>query len=172
MDSFKEQIVRKIPSRKDKTSTLMLRIAGFALALFLVFFTLAFIPQYLMLSILLGGFAIYGGYYFSLKNDVEYEYIFTNGELDVDKIVAQRTRKRLITMRFGSATDIGIADDDYTVSDSKTLVMASANDAELKDYYVEFSHKSYGETALVFTPDEDMLEVIKPSLPRELSNKI
>lgn len=172
MDSFKEQIVKKIPSAKDKSSKLLFRLAGFALALFLVLFSMAFAPQYAVISILLGAFSVYGGFYISLKTDVEYEYIFTNGELDVDKIIAQRTRKRLITMRFGTATDFGCADDGYSAPENRTLILASANDAEMKDYYVEFSHKNYGEAALIFSPDEEMLELIKPALPRELRNKI
>lgn len=172
MDSFKEQIVKRIPSKSDKMSKIVWMVAGVALALGLVFFSIAFAPVYAVVSVVLGGFAIYGGYWMGCRTDVEYEYIFTNGELDIDKIIAQRTRKRLITMKFGSAEDFGMADDKYIVAENKTLVEASANNDEYQDYYVEFNHKQYGETAIIFSPDDDMLELIKTALPRTLRGKI
>lgn len=85
--------------------------------------------------------ALYGGYYLTTKLDVEYEYIFTNGEIDVDKITAQRSRKRLITFRCGSATDFGIADENFSVPEGATQVLACACDDSLTDYYITFNHK-------------------------------
>ena len=102
------------------------------------------------------------------KLDVEYEYIFTNGEIDVDKITAQRSRKRLITFRCGSATDFGIADENFSVPEGATQVLACACDDSLTDYYITFNHKNLGLTTVIFTPDDDMLALIKPALPRTL----
>ena len=96
------------------------------------------------------------------------EYIFTNGEIDVDKITAQRSRKRLITFRCGSATDFGIADENFSVPEGATQVLACACDDSLTDYYITFNHKNLGLTTVVFTPDDDMLELMKPALPRTL----
>ncbi len=73
-------------------------------------FIFPFGTQFSVIGIFLAAAALYGGYYLTTKLDVEYEYI-TNGEIDVDKITAQRSRKRLITFRCGSATDFGIADE-------------------------------------------------------------
>lgn len=42
--------------------------------------------------------AIYGAYWLISGMSIEYEYILTNGEIDVDKIIAQRKRKRLVTV--------------------------------------------------------------------------
>lgn len=51
---------------------------------------------------------------------VEYEYIVTNGEMDIDKIIAKRRRKRLITVnartfeRFGPFKESDHAGETYS----------------------------------------------------------
>ncbi|WP_295209561.1 DUF6106 family protein [Ruminococcus sp.] len=166
MDSFKEQIVRKLPTQNDKLQKIFIMIGSVALAA--LCFIFPFGTQFSVIGIFLAAAALYGGYYLITKLDVEYEYIFTNGEIDVDKITAQRSRKRLITFRCGAATDFGVADDNFEVEDGRTQVLACACNSELTDYYISFNHKNFGETTVIFTPDEDMLALIKPALPRTL----
>ena len=86
MDSFKEQIVRKIPTKNDKIQKIFIMIASVALAA--LCFIFPFGTQFSVIGIFLAAAALYGGYYLTTKLDVEYEYIFTNGEIDVDKITA------------------------------------------------------------------------------------
>lgn len=161
MDSFKEQIVRKIPTKNDKIQKIFIMIASVALAA--LCFIFPFGTQFSVIGIFLAAAALYGGYYLTTKLDVEYEYIFTNGEIDVDKITAQRSRKRLITFRCGSATDFGIADENFSVPEGATQVLACACDDSLTDYYITFNHKNLGLTTVIFTPDDDMLELMKHS---------
>ena len=99
MDSFKEQIVRKIPTKNDKIQKIFIMIASVALAA--LCFIFPFGTQFSVIGIFLAAAALYGGYYLTTKLDVEYEYIFTNGEIDVDKITAQRSRiTSSVTMSF------------------------------------------------------------------------
>ena len=44
--------------------------------------------QLITIGMLLAGLSLFGGYQLTTRMDVEYEYIFTNGEVDVDKIIA------------------------------------------------------------------------------------
>lgn len=172
MDSFKEQIVRKHTSQKDSVTKLFTMIASVALAFGIVFLVIAFLPKYTILGLFLGIMAIYGGVYFVQNLNVEYEYIFTNGDLDIDKIIAQRNRKRLATIKVNNATAVGQVGSDFSVSSSRTLVYASACNPDAQDYYIDVNHKSLGEVTLVFTPDSDMLELIKTHLPRNLRANI
>ena len=80
MDSFKEQIVRKIPTKNDKIQKIFIMIASVALAA--LCFIFPFGTQFSVIGIFLAAAALYGGYYLTTKLDVEYEYIFTNGEID------------------------------------------------------------------------------------------
>lgn len=169
MDSFNEQLVTKETTQKDRARKWLIMFGSVALAFAFIFFGMM-LPQYLMIGIFLGAGAIYGGYYLLQSLDLEYEYIFTNGDLDIDKIIAKRSRKRLISVKVNDATAVGVAED---FSDGgRTLVLASACDPEQTDYYLDVKHHSYGEVRLIFTPDADTLRVIRTHLPRALRNQI
>ncbi|MGN0623587.1 MAG: DUF6106 family protein [Oscillospiraceae bacterium] len=170
MDIFKEQIVRKLPSKNESVSRFLIILAAVALAMMCFLFT--FGTQFVLFGILFAGFVLYGGYYLVTNFDVEYEYILTNGEMDFDKITAQRSRKRLCTVRFGAAEAFGVADDSADTANADTYVKATAEDPEQTDYYVRLKHKSLGDTVVYFTPTEEMLELIKPYLPRNIRSNV
>ena len=169
MDSFNEQMIKKQPTQNDKLMTFLIIFASMALAAACVFLGMMF-PQYFMIGIFLGVGCIYGGIRLWQNLSLEYEYIFTNGDLDIDKIIAQRSRKRLISVKVNELEDIGLADD--CPDSDRTIVMASAFDPELADYYMDYKHRSLGDVRIIFTPDEDTLGVIKTHLPRALRNNI
>ena len=160
MDTFKEQLVRKLPEKNDQIKKLLIIFASCLLAVFC----------FLFFGVVLAGGVIYGGYYLITNLIVEYEYILTNGELDIDKIVAQRSRKRLATLKLASAVEFGTADGNLRVSPNETLIQASGNDANQDDYFIRLNHPSLGNTILIFTPSEEMLELVKNCLPRNLRN--
>lgn len=170
MDVFKEQIVRKLPSKNEKISKILILVAAVALAM--MCFIFAFGTQFAMFGILFAGLALYGGYYLVTNLDVEYEYIFTNGELDVDKIIAQRKRKRLCSVRIGAASEFGQVEDGSNTDGAETYVRASADDEDQTDYFIRLNHKSLGDTVLIFTPNEEMLGLIKPYVPRNIRAKL
>lgn len=168
MDNFKEQIVAKIPTSADRTAKTMTMIGGIVLGIAVVGFSFRFAPAFSFVSIVIGSAIVYGAFWLSLKYDVEYEYIFTNGEIDVDKIIAQRSRKRLVTLKLSKATAFGIADENYVVPEKNTLVLAGSGEEGTDEYYVEAEHRKLGTTTLIFSPDEQMLELVKNALPRNL----
>ncbi len=169
MDSFKEQIIRKQTTPKDLYTKVVIMLASVALAFGIVFMALA-VPRLAVIGIFLACLSVYGGFYLTQNLNLEYEYIYTNGDLDIDKIIAQRSRKRLITINIKDTSDIGLADN--APDSERTVVLASARDPEAEDYYIDAKHKSYGDVRIIFTPDEDMLRVIKTGLPRNLRGNI
>ncbi|MBR1763916.1 MAG: hypothetical protein IJ746_00815 [Ruminococcus sp.] len=169
MDVFKEQNVIRQTSKNDNTRKILIVFIAVMLAMALFLFSMM-IPQLLMFGIALAALSLYGGYYFVTAQYIEYEYILTNGELDVDKIIAQRSRKRLCTVQLSKATALGEVSDssDAETDGADTYVVASANDPEEQDYYLRVKHKSLGDTVIIFTPNEEMLDLIKKSLPRTM----
>lgn len=169
MDSFKEQIIKKENTSKDNTMRFLIAFGSVALAFSIIMFTIM-LRYFLPMAFFIGAVIIYGGFYLIQNLNLEYEYIFTNGDLDVDKVIAARSRKHLITVKVNDATDIG----EYREGDSsdRTTVMASAKNSELTDWYLDFKHHEYGDTRLIFTPNEDMLRVIKTHLPRTIRGKV
>ena len=53
----------------------------------------------------------YGTYFYVQNTDVEYEYTFTNGELDIDKIIAKKRRKSLVSVDISKFADFGKYED-------------------------------------------------------------
>ena len=97
MDVFFEQI---IPIKKT----------GKTVALFLGIWVLAALLS-AFVFVLLGSFSLififgigYGTYILSSKLNVEYEYIITNGILDIDKIINKSSRKRMISVDLVGVT--------------------------------------------------------------------
>lgn len=167
-DSFMEQVVKKTPTQRDKVLSFMLKLSAFALAMSIVFLSMAFYTKLAPLALFLGIAAIYLSFRLSKKFEIEYEYAFTNGELDIDKITAQSKRKRLCTLNFNQISAIGIWNDNMEVDADSTMILASDNSGDLKEFYIDFKSKDYGKTTLFFSPNEELVNMMTPYIPREL----
>jgi hypothetical protein len=168
MDIFKEYIIKRELTQREKTSKLFIILASVALAFCFLAFTLG--TTLTMFGVLFAGLSIYFGYQLITRMFVEYEYTVTNADLDIDKIVNQSKRTRLCTVNLHQASEIGKYTDSVRIAEDETLVKAGANNPELSDYYIRFTHKEYGKAILVFTPSVEFTELIKPSLPRNVKN--
>lgn len=173
MDNFAEQLVKRSETSADKAKKLILIIVG-------VFFTVVIAglavlqltkPIFAMLGLILAAVAGYGTYFAVQGSYVEYEYTFTNGELDVDKIVAKKKRTAMVSTDIKKFTAFGKYTDGMDESEDMTVVIASDNIAS-HEYYADFQHEEYGLTRLIFAPDERILDNIKKSLPPQLKREL
>ena len=128
-------------------------------------------PIFAMLGLILAAVAGYGTYFAVQGSYVEYEYTFTNGELDVDKIVAKKKRTAMVSTDIKKFTAFGKYTDGMDESEDMTVVIASDNIAS-HEYYADFQHEEYGLTRLIFAPDERILDNIKKSLPPQLKREL
>lgn len=156
MDTFIEQIVRKKRDNKDT----LIKAGIIALIIVLVCFFVLFLGAYglLSLSVLLSVGVIFGGFWLVSQFDVEYEYIVTNGELDVDKIIAKKKRKRLITVDAKSFEIFGRYEETVPAGNETTTILAVGG--KNPDYYADFKHSKYGNVRLIFSPDQKVLEAL------------
>lgn len=172
MDIFVEQIVKKNVTNKDWAFRIFIGIAMGVLsaAAFFVFFML--IPMLAMFGLLALFGIFWGGWRLITNSDCEYEYIVTNGEIDVDKIIAKRKRVRLITAKASTFEAFG----EYVEStpdepDGATVVSAvgeNESSAETKTYYADFKHPTAGNVRLIFSPEERVVEALTPFLSGQL----
>ncbi len=96
-DSYTEQLVKQKAS-----STIMLKKIGLIIAIIICAVIAMAVPALVVLPAL----GIFGLFYLWRRwSSVEYEYIYFNGELDIDRIMGQEARKRLISI---SAKDMEI----------------------------------------------------------------
>lgn len=88
-DVFIEEIVR----RKSTTMSVMIKLTIILAAAFLSVLTFLFVPY---IAPLLFAIICVAAYMLFRNQSIEYEYSFTNGDLDVDRITAKRWRKRMM----------------------------------------------------------------------------
>ncbi|MCM1473769.1 MAG: DUF6106 family protein, partial [Muribaculaceae bacterium] len=166
MDNFAEQLVKKNLTASEKTRHTVTVIAGVVGTLIFILFGFIMLgrPVLSVLGFILAVGAGYGTFNTMQSSYVEYEYAFTNGELDIDKIIAKKKRKALISTDVTKFTAFGKYTDDIEEPENMTVVISSDNIAS-HEYYADFQHEDYGLTRLVFAPNEKILDNIKRYLP-------
>ncbi len=118
-------------------------------------------------------FLIAGVWYLAIrflgKTNIEYEYTLTNNILDIDRIMAKKTRKRVITIDFAEVEECRYASDadkDRNVP-FKTMDM-SGDLAEDGIYLIDFS-KDGEKCRAFFKPNAKILNNLKMMNPRKVS---
>ncbi len=172
MDVFYEQIVVKQSTPTDILKKVGLIVAALAVIV-LVMFILPVVPEPTIASIFgsiglfLAAGAIYGTWFLLTSMNVEYEYILTNGEIDIDKIIARRKRKRLVTVNARNFTEMG----KYSPAQHKgksypATIMACTNPEAEDCWYAVADHPKHGSCLLVFNPNEHIRSGMKQYVKR------
>ena len=160
-----------IPMRKDsKTIGLIALIWGMMAAMVFVCFML--FSKLGVFAFILIVASIAGGVWLTRQLNVEYEYIFTNGEMDVDLITNKSARKRLITFKCKDIDRI----EKYSkglhmfekIEYAKKSIYCNENDENL--YCISFKH-SMGKVCLVLELDEKMIEVMLPYMDKIIARE-
>lgn len=160
MDIFVEKIVQK---KKDIIDYLIIVVTIFLATFIILTIFAAAGAAGGALAIVLGIAIGYLSYIIITGRNIEYEYALTNGELDIDKIIAQRKRKRIFS---GNCREFEVmakvSGDKY--SEFSQGVMAKINAASsLKSEGVYFFVTQYkGKRVMVyFEPDSKIISLIK-----------
>jgi len=175
MDIFFEQIVviRKTPVQ----FLLQLLIALAGSVMIFIFVIGGLVSVLAEFSVLLFPAACVTGYFvwkLITGFNVEYEYSVTNGYMDIDQIIAQRKRKRVLAARIRDFEAFGVYNDNaqkFAQRSFQTRIMAASADAE-NAWFAEVRTEKTGPTLLVFEPDERILGAIKKALPHLLAKSI
>ncbi len=172
MDNFAEQLVKKNETSSDKTRRVLMIVVGilFSAALAVLAVLQLRNPLIALLGLVLAVISGYGTFNIVQNTYVEYEYAFTNGELDVDKIIAKKKRREMISTNVRQFTAFGKYSDDLEETEDMTVIFATDNIAS-HEYYADFNDETVGSARLVFSPDEKMLENITKFLPARLRAK-
>ena len=167
MDSFIEYMIKQ-----KKTGSAIARQILIIVAALLVIFAVTFVflilpPEFISFWPLCVAAVIFAAYKVICRFDVEFEYILTNGELDVDKITNRKKRKRLITIHAKSFIEFGKvkrAQSDKGAEYAR-IIDASAHSDSFEDYYAVF-FKNGQKIKLIFNPTAKMIDVFRIHAPR------
>lgn len=167
MDIFMEKIVAKKKTIADHMITVGVVLAG--IILIMLSLTIEVIQKLNIGIILIVGIA-YLGYRLITSRNLEYEYIVTNGDLDIDKIINKRNRKRIFSANCKEFDIVApVKNDSYNRSlhGIKKRIDASGSLDSPDAWFVTLNYKGE-KTLVIFEPDERMLENFRKYIPRKV----
>lgn len=167
MDNYCEQLVEKKRTGADIAKMVAVS-AGLVLGASVCMFGAMLFGLTFLVVIAVGLLAL--GVWLISGMNVEYEYIVTNNELDIDKIIGRRKRKRMITVELGKAVDFGSYPSDEE-ADAETTVHATTG-LEKNAHYLLVQHNDYGKVKIIFNPNEKLREAIAQEFPKALGARL
>ncbi len=171
MDVFIEQIVKKKWNNTD-----YLKVAGIIIGGIVLFIVLNYVGLilgfqiWLMLFTIITAGVVFLMWYLISNLRVEFEYSVTNGYVVIDKIISRRRRKRMITFESRDVEVMQEYKDELYAQRTfgKVLRLDDADPAH-DAWCIELTHKDFGQTLVVFSPNERTLAAIKPFLKRQVA---
>lgn len=151
---------------KKKKSALMslLRVVLVALAVIFVLIGFAVLPA-LIIGILFGVAA----YFISLNSDLEYEYLYLDKEITIDKVMAKTKRKRVAQYEVERMEILAPVKsyhlDGYKNRTVKTIDYSSGEEKQPDLRYAMYYD---GGIKVILEPNEDMIKAIKNIAPRKV----
>jgi len=167
MDTFMEKLVAR-----KKTLTDYLIIAATVIGTLLLIFVVLSIPILIRLglSLLFAAGIAYLGYWVITSRNIEYEYIVTNGDLDIDIIISKRKRKRIFSASckdFDIVSPVKSSRFDQSVQGIKNRIDASSSIDSPDAYFITLNYKGE-KTLVIFEPTEKMLNNFRLYIPRKV----
>lgn len=162
-DFYSEQLITKNSSGGDTAKKVLIGIGAALISAFIFLALFMFLPM----NLIFVGLVFYLAYFLMSGIDTEYEYIITNGDFDVDKIIGKRKRKRLLSSNIADFTAFGKAESAPDAAPDATTVLVTDGTGQ-GEYYADLKHKTAGSVRVIFTPNEKTLEGIVMFLPRQV----
>lgn len=182
-DIYLEYMLKKKKTTTQKVlSALLLVVAGvLSLALLMLLYLVCVVLQQAMtglgeivitVGLLLIAGMWYGIYLIVGMQNVEYEYILTNSEMDIDKIMSKRGRKSVASFDFKEVIVCANVNDNDHNHDYKNVTPEKVFDAVGdKDsdniYFVDFNGEN-GRIRVLFQPTSKLINSAKRFNPRNI----
>ena len=177
MDVFVETLVRRKLTAEDRKKVKMIFFTIiFSSVIFVLVLPFVLMSQgiaYLStVSMILFGVILFFCYRELKRMQIEFEYIITGTNLDIDKIIDKKKRSRLISFDLKTVEGIGIYKHNFEGQAFEKVIHAERDLRGENNYFITLNHPKYSRVLIVFTPDERMLDGLKKTLPITLIKKI
>ena len=166
MDTFFEQIIAVKKNGKAVAAIIGIWLAAFIVCFLLIMF-MGFLGKF---SLLLAAGALFGAYKLSVRFNVEYEYIVTNGTMDIDKIINKSSRKRILSFELGTVSRIEKFNPAQLSGVNAKELFITCNQDDPGAYLMVSATEGKGTSYLVFAPDERVRSAIVKFVPKFISN--
>jgi len=171
MDVVAEQIVKKKMGRAGYAL-----VIGMVLAMFLLPLLIIVLMENMgsegagwTNSSVIVIFTVMVGIYLLRFMGVEYEYSVANGVMAVEKIHAQRKRRGVVVVNIEEFERMGVYKaEEFKNQKFDTMLSCDSGARDEHTWFATFKQETSGSTLLTFSPDEGVLEAIKPYLKRQV----
>lgn len=159
-----ETYVEVMVKRKTPVYMTLLKFVSIMLTICFVFLGMILWPA-LIIGIVIG----IAAYFIYMNTDVEYEYLYVDKELVVDKVMAKSRRKRVATFDMGKMEIMAPIKsyhlDNYKNRTDKTVDYSCGEERKPDLRYVFFYD---GKQKVIFEPNQDMVKAIQTIAPRKV----
>ncbi len=165
MDTFFEQIIAI-----RKTGSSLLAVLGIWFAAVLLTVILFLIPVLGSLTAILIFGILFGAYKLTSLFNVEYEYIITNGTMDIDKIINKSTRKRMTSFELSGVSRLEKFNPGLINNIDKKKLVVACNLDDPDAYFMVCDREGKGAINVVFAPEERLKGAIVKFIPKFIAN--
>ena len=159
MDHFSEQILKQTMDAKR----VLIILGAVAAAAALCAVAALYLPWMVLPVVALCG---YGVYWVASSQSWEVEYAVTNGDIDIGRIVARRSRTTIVRVRGAKIESLRPVTSQTSTQGFARVVMA-ARSRQTATWYFTYSGKA-GKTIVFFEPNDE-LNALKSGLSRVVS---
>jgi hypothetical protein len=165
-DLYLEELVKRRKSSKDMVlRALLMAVTAVVVALALLTWNLIIIVVAIAICV--------ADIFLFPRFNVEWEYQYVNGELDIDRILNKAKRKRVDSFEIASAEIIAPASShrlDYYSNNAKLQIKdySSNNPENIRAAFAMIIPTENGMTKIIFEPSEKMLKDIRTKAPRKV----
>lgn len=158
-DFYTEQLVKKQTTMKDVfIKALLVAVAIVSVFVVLMFPVAIIVPVIVITAVV----------FLVRRLDVEYEYLYVNGDLDIDKIMHKAKRKRVFSTNISSMELLAPEGaDELNQFRNARVVDLSSGRADAKRYVLVVAENGQ-ITKLVFEPNDTIVEGIFLMAPRKV----
>lgn len=171
-DIFKEQLVKRQPNLKTTLVKVGIVVAALFLILVAYLFSNISIINLILPLIVIG--VVAGAYFLFTMQNIEYEYIYTNGELDIDCIVNKSRRKRVFSSDIRTIEIMAHIDDNNYKSEFNNVekVLDFSSGVTNQNTYVAKMPYQNKQIKLIIEPNENLQNAMSQVLtPRKFHLK-
>lgn len=169
MDIFSEFMVKRKRRPADYIKVALCIVIIIGMLLIMPF--IARIPFVGIILFLACAGVIYFMYNIIISINLEYEYIFTNGELDVDKIIAARRRRRVTSLNARAIEIMASVNSDkiekYLKDSSIKRKYACTSPEDKGVYFVIYSDEK-NKNMLIFNPNDEIKDGFRRLNPQKV----
>lgn len=160
MDRYYEQLTSAYRSK-------LYDMYGFLMIVMAVIFVLFIFNSLFPVAIIAGGLGVLF-FFLRQKEYVEYEYVFTNGDVDIDIIMAAKKRKRLVSFDIKSViamAPVGSYSLDGAPKGKKLIAYPKNNKEKV---FITIVNKDNAVIEVHFTPNEEFVNLCFRTNPQNI----